>query len=111
VSFDALNASWQDGLRRLRDAEPDERAVMERVVDELVFELRRRLGGPFTSDELAEVYNREGTDWAFDVAVRVAPTTPAAWDMTTVLNAAYAIYVRNASDYAGGRRITREEEG
>jgi hypothetical protein len=31
--------------------------------------------------------------------------------MTTVLNAAYALYVRNASDYAGGRRITQEEEG
>ncbi len=60
------------------------RPAMERVVDALVDELRRRLGGPFTSDELARLYVEQGTDWAFDIATRVAPRTPEAWDMTTV---------------------------
>ncbi len=78
-------------------------------MDELVFELRRRLGGAFTTAELAELYERDGTDWAFAIAVRVAPTTPAAWDMATVAEAAFAQYVRGASDYAGGRRIVGEE--
>jgi hypothetical protein len=111
VSFEAANVLWQDGLRRLRETDLSERPTLERVVDELVFELRRRLGGSFTAAELAELYEREGTDWAFQTAVRVAPTTPAAWDMATVLNAAYAVYVRNASDYAGGRRIVEDEGG
>ena len=92
----------------MREVDPDERGTIERVVDELVFELRRRLGGPFTAAELADLYEREGTDWAFQIAMRVAPATPAAWDMTTVLNAAFAVYVRSASDYAGGRRIEAE---
>jgi hypothetical protein len=110
VSFDALNSSWQEGLRRLRTVDPSERVVVERVVDELVLELRRRLGGPFTTAELARFYEREGTDWAFDLAVRAAPTTPAAWDMATVANAAFARYVRSASDYAGGRRLRDEAD-
>ena len=110
MSFEALNASWQEGLRRVQGADPADRAVLERVVDELVIELRRRLGGAFTTGELAELYEREGTDWAFAVAVRIAPTTPAAWDMSTVAAAAFAQYVRSASDYAGGRRIVEKEE-
>ncbi len=77
---------------------------MERVVDALVDELRRRLGGPFTSDELARLYVEQGTDWAFDIATRVAPRTPEAWDMATVANAAFARYLREAVDYGGGRR-------
>ncbi len=92
----------------MREADAGDRASIERVVEELVFELRRRLGGPFTAAELADLYVREGTDWAFQIAMRVAPATPAAWDMTTVLNAAFAVYVRSASDYAGGRRIVED---
>ena len=73
-----------------------------------VFELRRRLGGSFTTDELAALYLEEGTDWAFQIATRVAPGDPFAWDMTTVTGAAFARYVREASDYAGGRRMNAD---
>jgi hypothetical protein len=95
---------WQEGERRLNAADPQERQTLERVRDELVLELRRRLGGPFTTGELAAFYETQGTDWAFQIATRAAPTTPAAWDMTTVAGAAFARYVREAIDYAGGRR-------
>ena len=94
---------WQEGERRLRAADPAERPVLERVRDEIVLELRRRLGGPFPTDELAALYLEQGTDWCFQIAVRVAPDDPAAWDLTTVAGAAFARYVREASDYAGGR--------
>ena len=107
MSFEAFNGFWQEGLRRLERAEPSERQVLDRVVDALVVELRRRLGGPFTAGELARLYERDGIDWAFSIATRVAPATPAAWDMDTVANAAFARYVRGASDYAGGRRLDR----
>ena len=106
VGFDDLLGLWQEGQRRLAEADPAERPALERVTDELVLELRRRLGGPFTSAELARLYVEQGTDWCFEIATRVAPRTPAAWDLTTVAGAAFARYVREASDYGGGRRIT-----
>jgi hypothetical protein len=109
VSFDQLFSLWQEGARRLQAADPALRPALERVVDALVLELRRRLGGPFTTDELTRLYLEQGTDWCFEIAVRVAPREPAAWDLTTVAGAAFARYVRQAGDFAGGGRVAREE--
>jgi hypothetical protein len=108
MRFEEAIGLWREGQGRLRDADPEVRPAMERVVDAIVDELRRRLGGPFTTHELAQLYGEQGTDWCFDVAVRAAPSTPAAWDLATVAGAAFARYVRQASDYAGGRRIVEE---
>jgi hypothetical protein len=99
MRFDDAFGLWQEGERRLAAADPGDRQALERVVDLVVEELRRRLGGPFTTDELARLYGREGTDWAFAIATRVAPATPAAWDMPVVTGAAFARYAREASDY------------
>jgi hypothetical protein len=104
ITYDDLIGLWQDGQRRLAAAEPADRMALERVVDELVVALRRRLGGPFTVNELARMYVTDGTDWCFDIAVRVAPNRPAAWDLTTVAGAAFALYARQAIDYTTGRR-------
>ncbi len=109
VTYDDLIGLWQDGQRRLSTAEPADRAAMDRVVDELVVQLRRRLGGPFTVNELARLYVEQGTDWCFDVAVRVAPNRPAAWDLMTVAGAAFAIYARQAIDYTTGRRTAESQ--
>jgi hypothetical protein len=109
ITYDDLIGLWQDGQRRLAAAEPADRAAMDRVVDELVTALRRRLGGPFTVNELARLYIEQGTDWCFDVAVRVAPNRPAAWDLMTVAGAAYAIYARQAIDYTTGRRTAESQ--
>jgi hypothetical protein len=106
--FEELIGLWEEGLRRLRAAEPAEQPAIERVIDALVVELRRRLGGAFTTDELARLYLEQGIDWCFDIAVRVAPGTPAAWDLTTVAGAAFSRYVRTASDFGGGRRLEEE---
>jgi hypothetical protein len=108
VRFEDVFGLWREGQARLADADPGVRPAMEQVVDELVLQLRRRLGGPFTTTELAAVYVDRGIDWCFDVAVRAAPGTPEAWDLTTVANAAFARYVREASDFAGGRRIVEQ---
>ena len=96
---------WQDGLRRLGEAPPDEQRMLERVTQAIEAELRRRLGGAFTSAELAGLYE-QGTDWAADIAVSVAPDDPYAWDARTVADAAFGRYLRAATDYAGGRRVT-----
>ncbi len=109
ITYDNLIGLWQEGQRRLSASEPADRAASERVVDELVVQLRRRLGGPFTVNELARLYIEQGTDWCFDIAVRVAPNRPAAWDLTTVAGAAFAIYARQAIDYTTGRRTAENE--
>lgn len=104
VRFEDLIGLWQEGQRRLQDAEPADRATLERVVDALVFELRRRLGGAFSVQELARYYLEQGTDWCFAIAVSEAPGNPAAWDVTTIAGAAFARYARDANDYTIGRR-------
>ncbi|MGI8512627.1 MAG: hypothetical protein ACR2NH_08350 [Solirubrobacteraceae bacterium] len=78
--------------------------MLERVTSRIVDELRRRLGGAFTTDELTELYEN-GTDWCLDVAIAVAPENPRAWESATVADAAFATYVREAVDFAGGRRV------
>jgi hypothetical protein len=93
---------WQQGARRLRAEPAERRAQLERVTEELVAELRRRLGGRFSAAELAELY-RQGTSWCLPVAMRVAPEAPWAWEAGIVIDAAFGRYLREAADYAGGR--------
>lgn len=99
---------WNDGQRRLSRADADERRLLERVVDRIVDQLRRRLGGPFTTSELADLYSA-GTDWCLDVAIATVPNDPRAWDAQTAGDAAFARYAREASDWSGGRRRDAEE--
>lgn len=110
LDYEQLAGLWEDGERRLRSAEPALRRVLELVVGELVAELRRRHGGRFSTEELAEAYLREGLDWCFEVAVRVAPGEPSAWDVSVVGNAAFARFVHGASDFGGGRRYYSEPD-
>lgn len=109
MRFDEAIGLWREGERRLAAADPALRPALERAVALIVDELRRRLGGPFTAQQLATLYGTEGTDWCFELATRAAPDEPAAWDLTTVAGAAFARYLREASDWGGGRRIVATE--
>jgi len=104
VPFETDYEQWQAGLRRLEDAPFDERPILELVTRRVYEELRRRLGGAFTTEELAELYDA-GTGWVSDLAVAAAPDAAFAWDVRIVGDAAFARYVRSATDYAGGRRL------
>lgn len=104
MSFETAIHQWREGERRLAAAPAEERAALERVTERIQRELRRRLGGAFTTDELARLYDR-GTGWCLEIAVAVAPGAPWAWEMGTVADAAFARYLREAVDYAGGRRV------
>jgi hypothetical protein len=107
MSFETAIYQWQQGERRLQ-AEPPERArLLERVTDALVAELRRRLGGRFSSEELVELYER-GTTWCLQVAMKVAPEDPWAWEAGLVVDGAFRRYLREAADYAGGTRALTE---
>ncbi|HEX5619070.1 MAG TPA: hypothetical protein VFX51_11655 [Solirubrobacteraceae bacterium] len=107
MPFETALAQWQEGLRRLAEAPDDEQRMLERVTAAVEAELRRRLGGAFTTSELADLYE-QGTDWVTDLAVTVAPDDPYAWDVRTVGDAAFGRYLRSATDFAGGRRLMGE---
>jgi hypothetical protein len=100
MSYALENAiyQWQEGERRVRDAEGPVRADLERAIDVVLDELRRRLGSRFVLDELVAYYS-EGTDWAIELAARYSGGTDAA----SVVDATFGRYAREASNYAGGR--------
>ena len=102
MPFETAIQQWRQGERLLDDAPSEQLAALQRVEEAVVAELRRRLGGAFTIDELVTLYD-QGTGWCLDLAARVAPRAPWSWD-ARVADAAFARYVRGAVDYAGGRR-------
>ena len=102
MSFPTALYQWQNGERRLAAAPPERRPVLDRVVERIVAELRRRLGGRFTAEELVALYEG-GTTWCLQIAMSVAPDDPWAWDSAVVVDAAFSRYLREAGDFAGGR--------
>ena len=78
MRFDEVIGLWREGAAPARAAPiPRTRPALERVRDELVVELRRRLGGPFTAQELARaVRASRGPTGALTIATRVAPGHP-----------------------------------
>ena len=107
MSFETALYQWQQGERRLGAAPAAHTRTLERVVEALVSELRRRLGGRFTAQELADLYEAD-TSWSLQLAMKVAPEDPWAWDAGVVVDAAFGRYLRQAADYAGGRREVGE---
>jgi hypothetical protein len=95
---------WREGERRIAGTSEPARADLEQAVEAVVEALRKRLGSSFVLDELADLYGA-GTDWATDLATRRGSGTDAA----TVVDAAFARYAREASNYAGGRARERHE--
>jgi hypothetical protein len=95
---------WRDGDRRLAETPEPARADLDVAADAVVEELRKRLGSTFLLEELADLYAR-GTDWATELARRHAAGT----DSAAVVDAAFARYARESSNFAGGR--PRESHG
>jgi hypothetical protein len=105
VTYPLENAlfQWEEGRRALQAIEdPRLRRLSDRVVDALREELRRRIGPTFTAAELADLYG-QGTDWAQQVAIDVAPSVDS--DAQILADAAFWLYLRGATDFAGGRQL------
>jgi hypothetical protein len=69
-------------------------AARWRIVEAVHVELRRRVGPTFTLGELVKAYY--AADWYTELASRVAPNTPEAWDASIALDAAFGLYARAA---------------
>jgi hypothetical protein len=78
MSFETAIFQWQQGERRLQAAPLERTQTLERVTEALVAELRRRLGGRFSAQELVELYEAD-TAWCMQAAMHVAPEQPWAW--------------------------------
>jgi len=105
MSYPLENAlfQWEEGLRVMRAIEdPRERRQADRVVAAIQDELRRRIGPTFPAAELAELYGR-GTDWCLQVAMDTTPGLTA--DARSLADAAFWLYLRGATDFAGGRQL------
>ena len=103
VGYPLENAlfQWEDGWRALQElsADPSSRRRADRVIDAVREGLRRRIGPSFTAAELADLYGR-GTDWCLQAAFEAAPGLDA--DPLSLADAAFWLYLRGASDFAGG---------
>ncbi len=84
---------WEEGERRVREAEPAERVRLQRASERLLDELRQKLGSEFTIQELSDLYGAEPA-W-FEGTPSVA------------IDAAFARYAREAADFGGGRPRAR----
>jgi hypothetical protein len=108
--FENAFYQWQQAERLLADLPAQRHKLLERVIEALVAELRRRLGGRFSSDELVDLY-RSGTSWCLQIAIATTPEDPWAWDSRLVVDAAFGRYLREAVDFAGGKRTLAEDPG
>ncbi|HET7508761.1 MAG TPA: hypothetical protein VFJ65_00790 [Solirubrobacterales bacterium] len=94
---------WEEGRRALQAIEDSrQRRLADRVVNAIRDELRRRIGPTFTAAELADLYG-EGTDWCQQVAIDIAPSIDG--DSQALADAAFWLYLRGATDFAGGRQL------
>src|SRR5215208_3572006 len=96
---------WEEGERRVRQSDEVARSDLERAVEAVLDELRRRLGSTFSIGELADLYG-SGTDWADDIAQRARAGT----DASAVVDAAFNRYGREASNFAGGKMRVEQPE-
>ncbi|HTR75063.1 MAG TPA: hypothetical protein VMH33_07355 [Solirubrobacterales bacterium] len=105
MAYPLANAlyQWEEGAREAAAIDdPRRRRLADRVIEAIRVELRRRIGPTFSAAQLADLYG-EGTDWAQQIALDVAPA--AAEEAQTLADAAFWGYLRGAGDFAGGRSL------
>jgi hypothetical protein len=105
VGFPVENAvlQWEEGYRALQGARSDPAAyrAIGRGVLAVQDALRKRLGSSFSVEELASLY-RDQSDWALELAMQKLPDDGRLSDTSTIVDAAFYLYMREAADFAGG---------
>jgi hypothetical protein len=104
--LDSALFQWEDGYRRLREQSDDPRntARLDRAVEAIRDELRRRIGPTFSASELADLYGR-GTDWCLDAARWAAPEQSTELDPQAIIDGSFYLHLRGAGDWSGGRLV------
>lgn len=94
-ALESARLAWDEGRLRLDEDTPvrDER---RRVAGAVGDELRRRVGLTFTQRELLEAYDA-AAGWYLELAQRVAPDSPEAWD-PVALDGAFGLAARRSGE-------------
>ena len=100
ADVESARLEWEDAHRALAEAMHDSsrREQLSRQLETVSAELRRRMGGTFTTRELVDEYARADV-WVRDaLADGDAPGWPP--NLALVEGAAFHLYARGALDYA-----------
>lgn len=95
-----VRQEWADGYRALQESASDPRRHDQLVaqVEAVTDELRRRVGGAYTTAELVAAY-RNAEDWARATVPDRAPAPGWPRTLSLVVAAAFHQYARGAVDY------------
>ncbi|HZQ65758.1 MAG TPA: hypothetical protein VFA66_11080 [Gaiellaceae bacterium] len=91
---------WAEGNRRLEAerGDPERYHRLHAQVDVIVEQLRRRVGGTYTLDELAAEYRRSEA-WVLETVDALPPAARWLPGVTTATEAAFHRYALGAQDY------------
>jgi hypothetical protein len=100
VDVESARRDWAEGYRRLVDGARDSRRAdrLHAEVDVVTAELRKRVGGAFTTAELAQAYV-DAERWAWQAVAERAPVPGWPHDLATATDAAFYLFARGAIDY------------
>jgi hypothetical protein len=95
---------WEEGHARLlsTSGNPALERRLRRAATAIQAELRKRLGSSFTVAELGDLY-RASTDWCLELTLSLSSDDEQTLDPSVTTDAAFYLYMREASDFAGGR--------
>jgi alcohol dehydrogenase class IV len=98
--LDVVRHEWEQGYRRFEAAsrEPVAGDRLQRQLEIITDELRKRIGQTFTLQELAAAYDA-ADEWARDAVSEHAATPGWPRTLSMVQDAAFHLYQRGAVDY------------
>jgi hypothetical protein len=101
IVLDVVRREWEQGYRRFETAarEPAAGDRLQRQLEVVTDELRKRVGQTFTLEQLAAAYD-VADDWARHVVSEHAATPGWPRSLAMVEDAAFYLYQRGAVDYA-----------
>lgn len=98
---DIVRTDWDRAFKRLEAERSDARRYRRLLdaVEAVTDELRARVGQTFTTAQLVDAY-ADVERWGRDAVAERAPYDGWSRDLALVEDAAFSMYVRNATDYA-----------
>jgi hypothetical protein len=100
IATEAVRHEWREGYRRFEAAQRDPLAGerLQRQLEVVTDELRKRIGQTFTLEELVAAYAR-ADDWVRAAVSEHAATPGWPRSLALVQDAAFHLYERGAVDY------------
>jgi NAD(P)-dependent dehydrogenase (short-subunit alcohol dehydrogenase family) len=98
ADVESARRDWAEGYRRLQTDTSGPSAALDAQVAAITEELRRRVGGIYTTAELAGAY-RDSERWAREAVAETSPMQGWERTLTVATDAAFHVYARGAVDY------------